>query len=274
LSATDTGVFTAAQLRAEEREYAAQFGPEQGRALYEQEYLCSFDAAVLGAFYAEELRIARNEGRIGVVPIDRMVPVHTAWDLGFTDSTAIWFIQVVGREVRIVDYHEESGSGLDRYVKLLDAKRKLHGWRYDDGNNRVANWFPHDVEHKELATGLSRRQTLEALGVRVTTVPVAHVMDGINATRRLLARSWIDEKRCERGLAALQAYRRDWDDVNKLFKAKPLHDWSSHGADAVRTFAQGFGDETGPRLLEYDRQRKGHYGRKNVYRGNITAWSA
>jgi len=274
LPATRTKVFTAEQLKGEEREYIAQFGVEQGKALYEQEYLCSFDAAVLGAFYAEELRIARAEGRIGVVPIDRMVPVHTAWDLGFTDATAIWFIQVVGREVRIVDYHEESGAGLDRYVRVLDEKRKLHGYRYAEPQNRVAHWFPHDVSHKELSTGLSRRQTLESLGVPVTVVPVSGVMDGINATRRLLARAWIDEHRCERGLAALQAYRREWDETARIFKAKPLHDWSSHGADALRTFAGGFGDETGPRAREYDRIERGGYRRGNVYRGNISAWSA
>lgn len=266
LPATATGVFTAAQLEEEKRAYMAQFGQDQGRALFEQEYLCSFEAAVLGAFYAEELRLAREQRRIGVVPIDRMVPVHTSWDLGFTDATAIWFIQVVGREVRLVDYHEEGGAGLDHYARVLDEKRNEHGWRYGDGSNSAENWFPHDVDHHELASGMSRKATLEQLGIRVNVVPVAHVMDGINATRRLLSRAWIDEKRCARGISALQAYRREWDESAKVFKPKPLHDWSSHGADALRTFAQGFGDDAAPAAdRAYKRPKKST---------GASAWSA
>jgi len=257
LPATATGVFTPAQLEIEKREYAAQFGADQGRALYEQEYLCSFEAAVLGAFYAAELSIARDQRRIGIVPVDRMVPVHTAWDLGYTDSTAIWFIQVVGREVRLVDYHEEGGAGLDHYARVLDDKRREHSWRYADGSNGVSHWFPHDVEHHELASGTSRAATLRTLGISPTVVPVAHVMDGVNATRRLIARAWIDEKRCQRGLNALQAYRREWDEGAKIFKPKPLHDWSSHGADALRTFAMGFGDDSAPAERKaYKRQKR------------------
>lgn len=255
--ATATGVFSPAQLEVEKREYMAQFGADQGRALYEQEYLCSFDAAVLGAFYAAELSLAREQKRIGIVPIDRMVPVHTAWDLGYTDSTAIWFIQVVGREVRLVDYHEEGGAGLDHYASILDDKRREHHWRYADGTNAASHWFPHDVEHHELATGTSRAATLRTLGITPTTVPVAHIMDGINATRRLLARAWIDEKRCQQGLNALQGYQREWDEVNKIFKPKPLHNWTSHGADALRTFAMGFGDDSAPkRDPAYKRKRR------------------
>jgi len=265
LPATKTGVFTAAQLEEERRAYMAQFGTDQGRALYEQEYLCSFEAAVLGAFYAEELRLARETRRIGVVPIDRMVPVHTAWDLGYTDATAIWFIQVVGREVRLVDYPEEGGAGLDHYAKLLDEKKREHNWRYADGNNGAEHWFPHDVEHHELTTGMSRAQTLRTLGINPHVVPVAHVMDGINATRRMLARAWIDEKRCERGLNALQAYRREWDEGNRIFKAKPLHDWSSHGADALRTFAMGFGDDSAP---------AGHRAYQRPRRSGGSSWMA
>lgn len=269
LPATQTGVFTAEQLATEKREYMAQFGREQGKALYEQEYLCSFEAAVLGAYYAGELAFAREQGRIGKVPIDRTVPVHTAWDLGFT---AIWFIQVVGREVRLVDYHSEaSGAGLHHYANVLDEKREKYGWRYADGTNSASHWFPHDVEHNELATGVSRRTTLEGLGIRVTTVPIAHVDDGINATRRLLDRAWIDEERCKEGLDVLAAYRREWDDDAKIFKPKPLHNWASHGADALRTFAMGFGDDSAPRKHDYDRGNH-RYGRRG--RDGATAWSA
>ena len=126
----------------------------------------------------------REAGRIGVVPVDRMVPVHTSWDLGFTDATAIWFIQVVGREVRLVDYHEESGAGLDHYARVLDEKRAAHGWRYGGGTDaapQAQHWFPHDVEVNELSTGVSRAATLRTLGIAPTVVPAANVLDGINA---------------------------------------------------------------------------------------------
>jgi phage terminase large subunit len=131
-------------------------------------------------------------------------------------------------------------AGFDHYARILDEKAREHGWRYGD------HWFPHDTAHHELSTGVSRADTLRTLGIDPTVVPVSHVMDGVNGVRRLLSRSWIDEQRCERGLAALQNYRREWDDERKVLKAKPVHDWSSHGADALRTFAEGFGDTTGP----------------------------
>jgi hypothetical protein len=260
-TALQTTVFTSEQLEVEKREYIAQFGHDQGIALYEQEYLCSFEAAVFGAFYAEELRLAREDGRIGRVPIDRTLPVHTAWDLGVTDATAIWFIQVAGREVRLVDYHEDSGTGLDRYVQVLDDKKQERGWRYGDGNNRAEHWFPHDVEVRELGTGVSRSATLRQMGVHPVVVPAANVFDGINATRRLLSRAWIDEERCARGLSALQAYRREWNESDHTFHNRPLHDWSSHGADALRTFAMGFGDDSGPVRHDYHRNRDRRFNR-------------
>jgi hypothetical protein len=217
-----------------------QFGRDQGLALFEQEYMCSFEAAVLGSLYVEELRLARESGRIGKVPVDRIVPVQTAWDLGYDDATAIWFIQVVGREVRLVDYYEGNEAGFEHYARILDDKAREHGWRYGE------HWFPHDTAHHELSTGVSRADTLRTLGIDPTIVPVSYVMDGVNGVRRLLSRSWIDEQRCERGLAALQNYRREWEDERKVLKAKPVHDWSSNGADALRTFAEGFGDSTSP----------------------------
>ncbi|MCG8560468.1 MAG: hypothetical protein MI824_11760 [Hyphomicrobiales bacterium] len=231
LKATETDVFSALQLEQERREYIADYGEEEGSALYEQEYLCSFDGPVFGAFYARELRRAQEEGRIGRVPYDRAHPVHTAWDLGYTDSTAIWFIQAVGKERRLIDFHEGSGVGLDVYARVLRSKPYLYGHHY----------FPHDAEHHELTTGESRVDTLRGLGIEPTVVPQHNVLDGINATRHMLDRTWIDEETCgERGLEALRQYRREWDDRLKDWKRKPLHDWTSHAADALRTFAAGF----------------------------------
>jgi phage terminase large subunit len=197
---------------------------------YAQEFECSFEASITGAFFADELARMKADKRISRIPIDRAIPVHTAWDLGISDSTAIWFIQVVGKERRLIDYYEASGVGLDHYAKALEEKGYVWGDHY----------FPHDVANKELSTGMSRVDTLRGLGIEPEIVPQAAVLDGINAVRRMLDSAWIDPQRCERGLEALKQYRREWDDKLKTWKLRPRHDWSSHGADALRTFAMGF----------------------------------
>src|SRR3990167_3216179 len=220
---------------------------------YDQEFECSFDAAVRGAFFATELRRLEDEKRLGKVPIDRAIKIHTAWDLGVTDSTAIWFIQAVGRERRLVDYYETSGVGLPHYAQVLKDKGYLYG----------EHFFPHDIAHKELSTGLSRVETLRGLGIEPRVVPVHNVLDGINATRRMLDRCWVDEERCARGYEALKQYRREYDDKLKDWKNRPLHDWTSHGADALRTFAAGF-DE--PQITETkDRHRRDRKPEKSAW---------
>jgi phage terminase large subunit len=222
LKATDTAI-----LPQEELEAARE---AMSKEQYEQEFQCSFDSALVGAFYADELERAKNDKRIARIPIDRAVPVHTAWDLGISDSTAIWFIQCVGKERRLIDYYEASGVGLDHYAKVLEGKDYVWGTHY----------LPHDIANKELSTGHSRADTLRGLGIEPEIVPQAAVLDGVNAVRRMLDSSWIDPERCERGLEALKQYRREWDDRLKTWKQRPRHDWSSHGADALRTFAMGF----------------------------------
>jgi phage terminase large subunit len=222
LKASDTGLI--------EQEELVAAREAMSRDQYAQEFQCSFDAAITGAFYADELERMKADKRIARIPIDRAVPVHTGWDLGVSDSTAIWFVQCVGKERRLVDYYEASGVGLDHYAKVLEGKNYVWGTHY----------FPHDIANKELSTGLSRVDTLRGLGIEPEIVPQAAVLDGINATRRVLDSCWIDPERCERGLEALKQYRREWDDKLKTWKQRPRHDWSSHGADALRTFAMGF----------------------------------
>ena len=237
LSVDKTKIFSAEQLAQELREFQAEYGREEGSAFFEQEYNCSFESALIGSYYGSYLTRAAKEGRIGPVPIDRAVLVHTAWDLGISDSTAIWFVQCVGKERRLVDYHEASGIGLDEYARILEDKRQQHGWIYG------THYFPHDIEHRELGNrGLSRSDTLKGLGIRAKVVPVSSVLDGINAVRRMLDATWIDEKRCERGLNALRNYQRAWNEKMKMFSDAPLHNWASHGADALRTFACGHRD--------------------------------
>lgn len=221
LSAEKTGVFKPEQLETELRELQHDYGVEEGAAIFEQEYNCSFESALVGAYYGGYLNRASKTGRIGRIPIDRGVLVHTAWDLGISDSTAIWFVQCVGKERRLVDYHEVSGVGFDEYARILEDKRTLHGWTYG------LHYFPHDISHRELSNnGLSRVDTLRGLGIKATVVPISNVNDGINAVRRMLDSTWIDENRCERGLNALRNYQRGWNEKLKMFSDAPLHNWA------------------------------------------------
>ena len=211
----------------QERLNDKELRPDVYAHIWEGEFLIHVE----GAYYTVEMREANAEGRIGPVPYDRSVGVVTAWDLGVGDSTAIWFAQMVGPEVRLIDYYESSGVGLDHYVSVLNSR----GYNYTD------HILPHDVRVRELGTGKSRLETLDALGVRpITIAPQLMVDDGIQAVRSMLNRAWFDAEKCERGIDCLRQYRRDYDENNKSFKARPLHDWSSHGADAMRYLAVGF----------------------------------
>ena len=201
---------------------------------FEQEFECSFEAAIQGAFYAQEMKAAKEANRIGGVPYDPAVSVVTSWDLGIGDSTAIWFAQYVGKEIRLIDYYESSGVGLDHYAKVLSGK----GYHYDQ------HILPHDVRVKELGTGKSRLETLDSLGVKnITIAPMLGVEDGIQAARSMLNRCWFDATKCERGIEALLQYRREFDERLKTWRGRPLHDWTSHGADSFRYLAVGYKPE-------------------------------
>jgi phage terminase large subunit len=198
---------------------------------YEQEYECSFEAAVRGAYYGKEMNTAEGDepSRITAVPYDPRLPVHTAWDLGVADSTVIWFIQAHGRETRVIDVLKGEGVGLDWYAKRLQERDYLWG----------THILPHDVEVRELGTGKSRKEVLEGLGIKVTVCPNIPIADGIQAVRMLLPTCWFDKAKCKDGIEALRMYRRDYDDKRQEFRTHPLHDWTSHYADAFRYFAVG-----------------------------------
>ncbi|MBO4520161.1 MAG: hypothetical protein J5787_03040 [Alphaproteobacteria bacterium] len=199
-------------------------------SIIQQEFYCSFDAALKGSYYGALLNDLENNGKIGSVPYDPALPVTTAWDLGVGDSTAIWFFQTNGAEVFIIDYYEASGVGLDHYVKVLKDKPYVYT---DD------NIFPHDIGVHELSSGKSRLDLLAGLGVRGLVLPRAGVDSGIAAVRLLLPRCRFDKEKCAKGLEALRQYQRAWDDQRKDFQPKPLHDWTSHAADAFRYLACG-----------------------------------
>jgi hypothetical protein len=212
----------------------------------------AFEAAIEGAYYADQLARMEMDQRLTRIPIDTAIPVTTTWDLGLNDATAIWFIQVAGREIRLVDYYENSGFGLEHYVQELTRRRQQHGFVFGE------HYFPHDVNNGEISNGKSRFDTLVGLGVTPTAVPrVQNVNDGINAVRRLLAQSRIDPIRCERGLKCLRNYRKEWDEDRATFRDKPFHNWASHGADALRIFAQGFVEPEIVRPRQRYRPRQG-----------------
>jgi phage terminase large subunit len=243
LPATETPVFTAEQLEIEHRELLREYGPDDGEARYRQEYLVSFDAGVMGSYYGSLMEMAEKDKRLTTVPHDPVVPVHTAWDLGIGDATAIWCIQLVGHEIRFIDYIENSGVGLDWYARELDKRN----WKWGE------HILPHDAEARELGTGKSRIEVLRSLGFyRTTVVPRQSIEDGINATRMILPRAWFDLDKCRRGIQALQNYRRSWNDALRTYSDRPLHDWTSHAADGLRTFAMANVRNAGsPRPIKY-----------------------
>lgn len=181
---------------------------------------------VPGAIYRDVLTAARSQGRITGVPYDKAALVHTYWDIGISDATCIWCMQRVGREWHAIDYYEE------RNRTAADAAAWLRSRGYAFGEH----YLPHDAEAREKGSGLSYQETLEGLGIRTRIAPRLGVEEGISAARTVFGQVWFDEKRCEVGLRALTHYRREWKDRQGQFAA-PVHDWSSHGADAFRYFA-------------------------------------
>ncbi len=199
-------------------------------ALYQQEYMCSFEVPIQGAYYAQQLMKADEDGRVTNVPYDENTPVHTAWDLGMDDSMTIWMFQVIGQEIHFIDYYESSGEGINYYIKYLRDKPYLYS----------RHFAPHDIAVRELGTGKSRLEVAKNMGISFEVARRLEIGDGIQAVRNILSRCWFDKVKCERGLSALRSYHKEWDEDNQVFKNKPEHDWASHGADSFRTFAVGF----------------------------------
>lgn len=234
LSARETGAMTMEALDKERLEYQSEYGPEDGDALFAQEYLCDWNAAIVGSYYGRLMRDAESAGRIRPVPYDPMALVHTSWDLGLTDMTAIWFFQIVGHEIHVIDYLENSGQPLSWYAGELHKKPYAYG----------EHILPHDAEAKELQTNRSRTDTLRGLNLNVRVLKAngaerVLVADGINAVRTILPRCWFDAEKCAKGIDALKAYRREWDEKLKTFHDRPVHDWASHPADSFRYLALG-----------------------------------
>ena len=198
---------------------------------YRQEWYCSFEAAIKGAYYAEEIAKARQEHRITTLSYERELPVYTYWDLGVSDSTAIGFFQKVNQEIRMIDYLESSDKGLDWYAKELKEKPYLYA-------KHIA---PHDITVRELTTGKSRLEIAQGMGISFEILPKLAFSDGINAGRLMFSRLWVDETKCAQWLDYIAQYCREWDDSKGMFKDQPLHNFTSHSADMYRYTAIGEG---------------------------------
>jgi hypothetical protein len=217
LTVEDTGVLSAAEI---DEERATGMDEDMVR----QEYFCSFESALRGAYYGDLFETIEREKRLTHVPFAPALPVETWWDLGIGDSTAIWFIQRVNNEWHAIDYHEASGQGLDYYARTLHAKPYTYGRHIG----------PFDLLNRELGTGKTRLEMLAALGLSLEVAPRLKPDDGIQAVRALLPRFWFDRERCAAGVNAMRQYRRAYDEGARLFRDHPLHDWTSHAADAFR----------------------------------------
>lgn len=194
---------------------------------YNQEFMCSFDAAIKGSYYSKELEEARTNNRITKVPYDQMLKVHTWWDLGIGDSTTIGFFQVYGNQWRMIDYYEATGEGLPHYINLLQSKDYQYG----------EHFAPHDIRVRELGSGKSRLETDAELGLEFQVAPNMAIDDGINAARMRFNTLWIDSEKCKLFIEAISQYRKEWNDKMGEYKARPLHDWTSHAADMLRYWA-------------------------------------
>jgi hypothetical protein len=251
-------------LRADQTNLLAQSELDDAKATmsdnqYEQEFLCSFEAAILGAYYGQEMRRITDLERITTVDYDPMFPCHTAWDLGFNDSTSIWWFQVVYGEIRVLDHHSSNGQSIPFYIMLLDQKEDEFGYKYG------YHYLPHDARAKTLASG--GKSIIEQISAKIDIkhlkiVPNLSIQDGIQATRLALTRAWFDN-RCEEGIECLRQYQREWNDDKKCFNDRPKHDWTSHSADAFRYLSIVWKDEDSPILK--DTSVKGlHVGQTDV----------
>lgn len=226
LKASETNIVAAEELAS-----AAKLMSE---AQYAQEYECSFEAAIEGAYYGMELEKASQEGRIASLPHNPALPVYTAWDLGIGDDTSIWFAQRSGGWLHVIDHYATNGQPASHYVDILRGKPYTY----------AGHFLPHDADNREWTNGKSRLDTLKSLGLQNTKVlPRMAVDDGINAVRLLLPTVRFDADRCKSGIESLRQYRRDYDENKRVFKPSPLHDWTSHDADAFRYLAVGLEPE-------------------------------
>lgn len=224
--------FKASETSVLDHKELAEAKAEMGEDKYRQEFECSFDAPVEGAYYGALLNESDEQNRVTSIPHDAVARLVCAWDLGVSDSTCIWVAQIVGREIQLIDATENHGVGLDYYVS----------WLRNNGYDKAQQILPHDVRVREMSSGKSRQEVLMEAGLEITIAPSLSVADGIQAVRRILPRCWFDKENTKQGLAALRNYRRQYDEKRNVFFDTPLHDWASHYADSFRYLALGLNE--------------------------------
>lgn len=219
-----------------------------------------------GTYYGKQITQARIEKRIGHIPYDETIPVYTAWDLGYNDSTAIWFFQVFGKEIRLIDYVEGSGESLSHWLGIVKSKLYIY----------EKHLAPHDILVHEYSSGMSRQSSARKMGISLMAVKKVDVIPGIDQARSILNRCWFDENKCEKGIKALENYKKEWNERAGCWASQPLHNWASHGADAFRTLATGLHYITNQRSheeierdrLEQSRDSSGLYPGSFLYDNN------
>ena len=214
-----------------------------GENKFKQEFECDWIANIEGSIYGKTLAKIENQRQITRVPYDPSLPVNTAWDLGVSDHSAIIFFQQLGRSINIIDYHEERGQGMPHFIELVKNKEYI----YKD------HFAPHDIEVTDFSNGKTRREVAYQLGLRFKVVPKLPLEDGIHATTMTLPRCWIDVDHCKKLIDALRHYHRKYLDKNRMFRSKPVHDWSSHACDALRYMSIGLTEisnrQTAPQVV-------------------------
>lgn len=240
LTASQSGILSEEELRSIKADPNTK--PDQ----YLQEYECSFEAAILGAFYGTEIRELEEAGRITTVSYDPSLPTYTAWDLGYRDDTAIWWYQVVRGEIHVIDFYAVSGAAPDDLIKVISSKP----YHYSK------HFLPHDAKAKTLSSG--GKSLIEQMGAglglsNLAIVPNLSVQDGIQAVRAMLPSCWFDAVKCKDGIEALRQYEREYDEDKKAFRQTPKHNWTSHPADAFRMAAISWREEQPQRKVFPDR---------------------
>ncbi len=222
LTVDDTKVVSAEDIQAER-------DAGMSEDFIQQEFFCSFTLGIEGSYYAKYMQDARDEERITNVTWNKQAKVHTAWDIGYGDSTSIIFYQLSGQEIHIIDYYENHGEGFPHYATVLKDKPYIYG----------DHFAPHDIDSHSFSSGLSAREVASSLGITFITLPTLklRIEDGIEAVRGLFPRFWIDSEKCRQLIKCLENYRKEFDDKMETYKNRPRHDWSSHGADSCRYLA-------------------------------------
>lgn len=211
----------------------AEGTPEE---IIQQEYYCSFTAGNVGSYYGKYLAKARKQGNVKNFDIEPRLPVYTFWDLGISDYTCIWFMQPYQKELRLVNYYEFNGEGLDHYFKIIQD------FGIDNKIQYGGHFAPHDIKVRELTSGKSRFEYAQSKGLRFLIVPNIPVQDGIDAVRAQFPSLVFHEKNCKQGLDCIMEYRKKYNEEHHCYSDKPLHNWASHGADALRYLVVGWQD--------------------------------